>query len=108
MPPEPRPYYAVIFTSERTAAEEGYEEMASRMLELAARQDGYMGVDSVREGTLGVTVSYWRDLAAIRRWKSDLEHLEAQRAGRETWYRAYRVRICRVEREYAFEKPGSL
>ena len=108
VPPNPTGYYAVVFTSERTGLGEGYEETAARMLELAARQDGYMGVDSVREGTLGITVSYWRDLAAIRDWKAEFEHLDAQRAGRDKWYERYRVRICRVEREYAFERSRAL
>ena len=32
------------------------------------------------------------------------DNLAAQRAGRQRWYRAYRVRVCRVEREYGFER----
>lgn len=93
------PYYAVIFTSLRSEVEEGYARTAARMLELAAEQPGYLGVESAREG-LGITVSYWSDLEAIRRWKTQLDHREAQRLGREAWYSRYRVRIARVEREY--------
>ncbi|MEO2027757.1 MAG: antibiotic biosynthesis monooxygenase, partial [Fuerstiella sp.] len=62
------PFYAVIFTSQRSAEEEsGYAEMAERMTELAAQQDGFLGVESVREevGT-GITVSYWRDRESIQ------------------------------------------
>ena len=73
------------------------------MLELAGKMEGFLGVDSVRAGRDGVTVCYWRDLDAIRRWKAETEHVEAQRAGREIWYESYRVRICRVEREYKAE-----
>ncbi len=96
--PEP-PYYAVIFTSLRTAGDRGYEEMAQRMLELAARQEGFLGVESAREG-LGITVSYWSSLEAIRAWKRNAEHQDAQRLGRERWYERFRVRITWVEREY--------
>lgn len=96
--PQP-PYYAVIFTSERTEPDVGYAKMAERMLTLAAEQDGYLGVESARDG-LGITVSYWRDLDAIRQWKQQAEHREAQRLGREQWYSNYRVRIAKVEREY--------
>jgi heme-degrading monooxygenase HmoA len=98
--PEP-PYFAVIFSSQRTVGDQGYEPMAERMLELAARQPGFLGVESVRDATgFGLTVSYWRDEAAIAAWKTEGEHAEAQRLGREQWYAAFRLRICRVEREY--------
>lgn len=96
--PEP-PYYAVIFSSHRTPVDHGYGAMAERMMELAARQPGFLGVESVRED-LGITVSYWESLEAIRNWKRDAEHLEAQRLGRKQWYSTFRVRVARVEREY--------
>ena len=96
--PEP-PYYAVVFTSLRTDGDRGYGAMAQRMDELAALQPGYLGVESAREG-LGITVSYWRDLASIRAWKANVEHLLAQQTGQSTWYSDYRVRVARVERDY--------
>lgn len=95
------PYYAVIFTSIRNEGDYGYEDMAMRMLKLAAGQAGFLGVEAAREG-LGITVSYWTDLQAVAHWKADVAHIEAQRLGREQWYAAYRVRIARVEREYGF------
>jgi len=98
--PQP-PYYAVIFTSQRAGADDGYGAMAERMVALASQQPGFLGVETVRgaDGT-GITVSYWQSEDAIRNWKSDVEHQAAQRAGREKWYAAYRVRVARVEREY--------
>ncbi|WP_111413513.1 antibiotic biosynthesis monooxygenase family protein [Billgrantia lactosivorans] len=96
--PEP-PYYAVIFTSLRTAGDNGYGLMAERMAELAAQQPGFLGLESARE-ELGVTVSYWESLEAIRQWKQHVEHREAQRLGRNDWYAAFQVRIARVERDY--------
>ncbi|GAB6040989.1 antibiotic biosynthesis monooxygenase family protein [Endothiovibrio diazotrophicus] len=97
--PEP-PYYAVIFTSLRTAGDDGYGETAQRMLEAARRQPGFLGVESVRDG-LGITVSYWQSLEAIAAWKADAEHRLAQREARR-WYAAFRVRVCRVERASGF------
>ncbi len=97
--PEP-PYYAVIFTSERTPGDHGYADMAVRMLELAADQPGYLGVESARDG-LGITVSYWASTEAIAAWKQNAEHLIAQQRGQDGWYSAYTVRICRVEREHS-------
>ena len=97
--------YAVVFTSIRTEGDDGYAQTSDEMVALAAAQPGFLGVESARgaEG-LGITVSYWRDLQAIRAWKAHADHLAAQRAGRERWYRAYRVRVCRVEREYGFDR----
>ncbi|NIN10283.1 MAG: antibiotic biosynthesis monooxygenase [Gemmatimonadales bacterium] len=82
--PEP-PYYAVVFASTRTSVEEGYGDTAERMVELASQQPGFLGVESVRDAQLGITVSYWESLEAIRNWRSHAEHLEAQRKGRSTW-----------------------
>lgn len=99
------PYYAVIFTSTRTEADDGYGDMAHRMVELAAQQPGFLGVESARQ-EVGITVSYWVSLDAIKNWKRNAEHLEAQQKGREVWYSAYKTRICKVEREYGFEEFG--
>lgn len=96
------PYYAVIFTSVRTEGDNDYGAMADRMAELAAQQPGYLGVESAREG-LGITVSYWESLEAIRAWKANAEHLIAQQTGRSQWYTQYKTRIARVERDYDFE-----
>ena len=98
--PEP-PYYAVIFTSQRTAGDAGYAAMAARMEELGSQQDGFLGLESARgpDGA-GITVSYWRDEAAIRAWKQQAEHQKAQRGGQQAWYADYTVRIAKVERAY--------
>jgi heme-degrading monooxygenase HmoA len=96
--PEP-PYYAVIFTSLRTEVEDGYSAMAEKMVELAAFQPGFLGVESAYEG-LGITVSYWADLESIKSWKANSEHLEAQQLGRDRWYSSYKTRIAKVERDY--------
>lgn len=95
------PYYAVVFTSQRTAPDPDYDAMAARMVELAARQPGYLGVESVRDATgLGITVSYWDSEAAIAAWKRQVDHVAARERGRRDWYRQYRVRVARVERDY--------
>jgi len=100
----PAPYYAVIFTSLRTEGDNGYGDMADRMVALAAQQPGFLGVESAREG-LGITVSYWQDLASIKAWKMNAEHLVAQQTGRSDWYTHYKTRIAKVERDYGFDNP---
>ena len=113
-----KPYYAVIFTSTQNEDIDGYSEMAQKMEDLAKQQIGFLGMDNARNtstalrqaqcdtlsaGT-GITVSYWENLEAIKHWKTNSEHLLAQQKGREQWYNWYNVKICKVEREYEFEK----
>jgi heme-degrading monooxygenase HmoA len=99
--PEP-PYVAVIFTSIRTAGDNGYAEMSHEMEALVSEQPGFLGFEAARED-VGITVSYWTTAEAAGNWKQVAEHLVAQRRGREQWYRDYRVRVATVEREYG---PG--
>ncbi len=98
----PPPYFAVIFTSVEKTLDEGYGVTAARMLELAAQQQGFLGVESARD-SCGITVSYWESLEAIAAWKRNVEHLEAQKKGREHWYSRYKTRIARVERDYGLD-----
>lgn len=74
--------------------------MAERMLDLASQQPGFLGVESARD-EMGITVSYWSSLDAIRAWKLQAEHRQAQQMGRDLWYQDFRVRIALVEREYS-------
>ena len=96
------PYYAVIFTSQRTPTEnDAYGDMADAMVALASQQTGFLGVESARDTDgLGITVSYWATEADIKAWKANIDHLAAQRAGAERWYEHYAVRIAKVERAY--------
>ncbi|WP_417585887.1 antibiotic biosynthesis monooxygenase family protein [Nitrincola sp.] len=96
--PKP-PYYAVIFTSLRSDGDNGYGDMATKMVQLASEQPGFIGIESAREG-VGITVSYWRDLESIKLWKANAEHLVAQKLGHEQWYTSFKTRIAKVERDY--------
>ena len=98
--PEP-PYFAVIFTAQRRADDEGYEAMAGKMAALAAEQPGYLGVESTRDTEgLGITVSYWQDEASLRAWKDVAAHALAQELGKSRWYEHYTLRVAKVERAY--------
>ena len=96
------PYYVVIFTSTQKEYIEGYQEMAIKMEELAKTQDGFIGMNSVKND-VGITISYWTSLEAIKNWKQNSDHLIAQQNGRNQWYNWYSVTICKVEREYEFK-----
>jgi heme-degrading monooxygenase HmoA len=77
------PYYAVIFSSQRTAQDEaGYAATAQRMLELARQQPGFLGYESARDGEgFGITVAYFESEDAIARWRDHTEHQAARRDG---------------------------
>jgi heme-degrading monooxygenase HmoA len=70
---------------------------------LAKLQKGFLGIKSARS-EIGITVSYWQTLEDITRWKNNIEHTEVRNLGKEKWYKKYQLRVCKVEREYGFEK----
>ena len=98
-----KPYYAVIFSNYRTDVDEGYNETAILMEELARKQLGFIDFESARSG-LGISISYWESEEAIANWKQQLDHKLAQQKGITDWYSWYKVRICQVMREYEFNK----
>jgi heme-degrading monooxygenase HmoA len=103
--PQP-PYYVVIFTSQRTEVDAGYAEAAQRMLELAAQQPGFLGVESARSDGLGITLSYWQSEEAIRAWREHAEHSVVREQGRADWYAAFATRVAKVERAYSFSRSA--
>lgn len=103
---EDTPYYAVIFTSILTENDGGYGEMAEQMENLAREQPGFLGFESARS-EVGISVSYWKTLKAIADWKAQTDHQFAQEKGILDWYKWYKVRVCRVEREYDFFREAS-
>jgi heme-degrading monooxygenase HmoA len=96
--PKP-PYYAVIFTSILKEDAIGYEKEAKEIFELATSQKGYLGMESARD-ILGLTVSYWDSLDAIRNWSKNARHLEAKEKGKHSFYEVFKTRISKVEKDY--------
>lgn len=105
------PYYAVIFTSilrknQDDSKSTTYTSIAQSMHLLAQEQSGFLGLESARE-EIGITVSYWKDLASISAWKAHSDHRLAQQMGRDEFYAAFHVRIAKVERHYSFLQDKS-
>lgn len=103
--PNEGPNFVVVFVSDRTDGDQGYAEMAGHMADSVAKFDGYLGAESVRDASgHGITVSYWRSLDDIARWKADAEHLVAQRLGKEAWYTNFRLTVARVEKDVIWKR----
>lgn len=99
------PYYAVIFVSQRKEGDKednGYTEMAQRMTDLAINSEGFIGIDSVR-GSKSITVTYWRDMESIKKWRENSDHMMAREVGYSQWYKNVVTRIALVERDYTFD-----
>ena len=77
--------------------------MAEEMLALASEQPGFLGFESARND-IGLSVSYWQDLDAIKAWREHSYHIIAQNKGKNFWYEHYHVRIAKVERAYQTQK----
>ncbi|MBP7510356.1 MAG: antibiotic biosynthesis monooxygenase [Bacteroidia bacterium] len=96
--PKP-PYYAVIFTSVKNDVGQDYFTMAELMVKMAQEQEGYLGLESATS-EIGITISYWTNLESIKKWKENSDHKIAQELGRKLWYKQYKTRIAKVERDY--------
>lgn len=97
-------YFAVIFSSKRNTDEQtAYKTMTEKMITMAKNQRGFLDFESVRdENGNGITISYWEFEEDIKAWRSDSEHQLAQQLGRSRWYDSFKIRICRIEREYEY------
>ena len=99
------PYYVAIFTSVKTDNLEGYNEMNDLLFEKVKSQKGYMGAESFsKEDGTDVTIVSFKTREDMLSWKNQSLHVEAQETGRKNWYKYYNVKICRVEKEYEFNK----
>ena len=102
--PEP-PYWAVIFSSRHDPADSEYAAMAERMAQRSAAMPGFLGMEHAGAADgFAITVCYWDSPEAIARWRADLEHTEAQRRGRDSFYDYFELRVARVERAHGFDR----
>jgi heme-degrading monooxygenase HmoA len=99
---------AVIF--EFTAAEgrfADYKALAEELSDDARRFDGFLGIErfqSINDPARFVSLSYWRDEEAVRKWRNLQKHREAQAKGRRGIFSAYRLRVCHVIRDYGMQE----
>lgn len=104
------PAVAVIFLSTRHEDDGvAYAAMAERLGTLLTEQDGFLGMESVRDSDsgAGITVCYWRDHACVRAWQDVAEHRHAQQLGIAEWYDSYDVVVADVTRSYGSPLRGN-
>jgi len=95
---------AVIF--EVIPSEEGkseYLEIAAELRSILENRDGFISIErfqSLTEEGKILSLSFWRDESAVAKWRNVLEHRSAQKKGKESLFRSYRIRVAEVIRDY--------
>lgn len=101
---------AVIF--EFTPAEgrfPDYKALAEGLGDEVRGFDGFISIErfqSISDSGKFVSLSFWRDEEAVRRWRNLQQHREAQGQGRGGIFRSYRLRVCNVMRDYGMQERG--
>jgi heme-degrading monooxygenase HmoA len=84
---------------------EEYVPLATRMSELAKQMPGYIAHKGfVAEDGERVTIVEFASEEAHRAWAQHVEHVEAKKKGRSTFYSEYKIQICAVQRESEFKR----
>ena len=101
---------AVIFEVwPREGRRDEYLDIAARLRPLLAELDGFISIErfqSLTEPGKVLSLSMWRDEAAVARWRQLEAHRAAQAAGRSEVFEDYRLRVAHVLRDYGMEARG--
>ena len=88
---------------------DAYLAMAASLRSRLEQMDGFVSVErfqSLTDPGKLLSLSFWRDEEAIRRWRALEEHRQAQHAGRERVFADYRLRVATVLRDYGKNERG--
>ncbi|MDF2095249.1 antibiotic biosynthesis monooxygenase family protein [Aquibaculum arenosum] len=98
----------VIFEVEpKGEATDDYFTLAAGLREELQKIDGFISIErfqSVTNPEKFLSLSTWRDEAAIEDWYCHSGHSAAQQAGRARIFKDYRIRVARVFRDYDMAK----
>ena len=101
---------AVLFEAKANPVHQArYLQLAAELKPLLAGIDGFIDIERFQSLTTDgkiLSLSWWRDEAAVRSWKQNVFHQAAQAEGRESIFTYYRIRVAQVTREYASETGG--
>ena len=96
--------FAVIFeVKSKIEGKEEYLKLAAELREILESQTGFLSIErfqSLNEEGKILSLSFWRDEAAIEKWRNILEHRSAQKKGKEALFYSYRIRVAEVVRDY--------
>jgi heme-degrading monooxygenase HmoA len=99
---------AVIFeVSPRDGQRQEYLDIAASLRPLLARIDGFISIErfeSLSEPGKLLSLSYWRDEAAVAEWRRLEAHRKAQTVGRAEVFQDYRLRVAQVVRSYGMSE----
>jgi heme-degrading monooxygenase HmoA len=99
---------AVIFeVVPRAGHADAYLQIAAGLREKLETIDGFISVERFQSLTQPgkiLSLSFWRDEDAVRRWRQLEAHRGAQRAGREQHFADYRLRVAQVLRDYGLNE----
>ncbi|MCW8964859.1 MAG: antibiotic biosynthesis monooxygenase [Gammaproteobacteria bacterium] len=80
-----------------------YLEIAAELRRLLENRDGFISIERFQslndEGKI-LSLSFWRDEAAIAAWRNEMEHRSAQQKGKASLFESYRIRVAEVVRDY--------
>ncbi len=99
---------AVIFEVEAAPGrQDAYLDAAARLRPLLTQVDGFISIErfeSLTQPGKILSLSFWRDEAAVERWRNLGEHRQAQAAGRGGIFADYRLRVAQVLRDYGMKE----
>jgi heme-degrading monooxygenase HmoA len=102
--------YAVIFEVEPEAERrQDYLDIAAKLRPELEKIDGFVSIErfeSLTQPGKILSLSFWRDEAAVARWRRHEQHREAQIAGRTGIFRDYRLRVALMVRDYGMRERG--
>ena len=84
-----------------------YLDLAASLKPELEKIDGFLSIErfqSLTEDGKLLSLSFWRDEAAVAAWRNIEAHRAAQRAGRGGVFRDYRLRVAHVLRDYGLER----
>ena len=99
---------AVIFEGiAQDDRKEAYLDIAASLRPLLENIDGFLSIERFQSLTTPgkvLSLSFWRDEEAVRQWRNLEPHREAQRAGRQSIFQDYRLRVAHVLRDYGMNE----
>jgi len=84
-----------------------YKALADGLADDVSNSDGFISIERFESITAKgkfVSLSFWRDEAAVRKWRNLQKHREAQKKGRGGIFKSYRLRVAQVLRDYTMDE----